>query len=90
MPAMANCSHCGGEILDTAKFCQHCGSSESDGWSERALYGDSTSHEQDDFDYEEFIADEFGEQPFKTETRNLWRLVAFVLLILFLTGLAFV
>lgn len=40
-------------------------------------YGDD-----DDFDYEQFIEDNYGQQLTNTETKPIWRLVAVVLLVL--------
>lgn len=37
----------------------------------------------DDFDYEEFIEDEFNEDSYVSTRRNLWWYVALLLLILF-------
>jgi hypothetical protein len=80
MPEMTACPHCGGEITADAKFCRHCGSSESDGWR------DEWETDVDDFDYEEYIADNFDSGPHRTSIAPLWRLVALVLLVLFLLG----
>lgn len=38
---------------------------------------------QDDFDYEEFIADEFQEDNTRTRFRNRWKYVSIILLIVF-------
>ena len=74
------CPHCGGEIRSDAKFCRHCGSSESDGWR------DEYESDDEEFDYDDYISEEFGTSVTNTRTRPLWRLVAVVLLILFTGG----
>lgn len=74
------CPHCGEEIDADAKFCRHCGSSDSDGWR------DDYDHEadDDDFDYEAFVEENFSGRSTNTQTRPLWRLVVVVLLLAFL------
>lgn len=73
------CPHCGADIRSNARFCRHCGSSDSDGWRESDDYG----NDEDDFDYEQFVEENFSEGVTNTQTRPLWRLVAVVLLLLF-------
>jgi uncharacterized membrane protein YvbJ len=77
------CPHCGEEILADAKFCRHCGSSDADGWREE----DET--DVDDFDYEQFVEENFATGSTNTQTRPVWRLVAVVLLLLFALGYVF-
>ena len=83
MPDMTACPHCGAEISLDAKFCRYCGSSESDGWR------DETESEISDFDYDEYIAENFPSNRQPTSISPLWRIVALVLLILFLLGFLF-
>ena len=61
------CECCGAELPATATFCRHCGASDECGWGRDyqrepldlpAGYGD----EDDEFDYDEFIAQEFPDQ----------------------------
>jgi len=60
-----------------ATFCRHCGSSEADGWRDESM------DESDDFDYEEFIEENFSATTANTNTRPIWRLVAVVILAIF-------
>ncbi|MGB7348018.1 MAG: zinc ribbon domain-containing protein [Pirellulaceae bacterium] len=86
------CPHCGGDIRQDATFCHHCGSSESDGWQdEESGYGEDSYDE--DFDYNEFVRDEFPDDGVShaltnKHTKPMWRLVAVVLLLLSLLGFA--
>ncbi|MGB1926669.1 MAG: hypothetical protein ACPHL6_09065 [Rubripirellula sp.] len=86
---MTSCAHCGGDIPDSADFCHHCGSSDSDGWSEQALIGDLNPDHEDEFDYDGFVAEEFGTNRLNRTTPRIWRFVAGVLLLLFFLGLVF-
>jgi hypothetical protein len=69
------CPHCGAEIKADANFCRHCGSSDTDGWSE--TWADDA---EDDFDYEEFAEENFSPRVTNTQTHPLWRLTAALLL----------
>lgn len=68
-PASFPCPHCGGEVPPRRRACPHCGASDSDGW--RRDRGDdcdrqdesdaaATEAEEDELDYDEFVAREFG------------------------------
>jgi predicted amidophosphoribosyltransferase len=80
----APCPHCGAEIQLNAKFCRHCGSSESDGWRD-----EFDDYEDDEFDYDEYVAEEFSTSAANQQTRPMWRFVSVVLLILFVFGYLF-
>lgn len=75
------CPHCGADISVTARFCRHCGSSDADGWRE-----DEDDDFADDFDYDDYVRQNFSETITNTQTRPLWRLVAVILLALFAMG----
>jgi uncharacterized membrane protein YvbJ len=81
-PPIVPCPHCGAEIPADAKFCRHCGSSDSDGWRDE----DPHDAHDDDFDYEEYVQREFPDTVANTQTPPLWRLVAVVLLIVLVGG----
>ena len=83
MADMAACPHCGAEIAEDAHFCHHCGSSEEDGWSEQA------DTDLDDFDYDQYVAENFPSSASQTSVAPLWRIVAIILLFLFLLGFLF-
>ena len=71
------CPHCGAVLSDDASFCRECGSSDADGWSEEFDVGD------DEFDYDNYVADEFPESGMNRQTPTLWRWVAVALIVLF-------
>ena len=78
------CPHCGAEIDADATFCNQCGSSESDGWKD-----EDVEVGIDEFDYDEFVADNFSDSNMNAQTHPLWRWVAVVLLLAFVLGLLF-
>ena len=89
-----DCGHCGKRVAKTARRCGHCGFDPTRGGGV-ADHGDerqnSDEHHaeggydaaEDDFDYDEFVEEEFGDQSAKTTKRNLWWYVALFFLILY-------
>lgn len=57
------CPHCGEPVSVGAGFCRACGSDEQTGWSESAEGASEGgwSEERDDFDYDEYLREEFPE-----------------------------
>jgi zinc-ribbon domain len=53
------CPNCGAEIPRGAKACPECGSDEQTGWSAEARAA-GLGLPDDEFDYDEFVKDEFG------------------------------
>jgi uncharacterized membrane protein YvbJ len=78
------CPNCGAEVSPNAKACPECGSDENTGWSETAS-ADNLGLPDENFDYKEFVKNEFGSGPAKPHGIGwLWWLVALVLVGLFL------
>ena len=72
------CPHCGAEVPRNAKACPQCGSDEETGWSEQARY-DSLDLPDEEFDYNEFVKEEFGDKRVSPVPRGVhwfWWLVA--------------
>ena len=76
----AACPHCGAEIRANATFCRECGSSDSDGW------GSESYDNEDDFDYEQFVEDNFGDSRRSNTVSRKWQLVALLLVIAFVVS----
>lgn len=75
------CPNCGAEIPPKAKACPVCGSDEETGWSEDAQAQGLDLPDQE-FDYEEFVKEEFGQQrPVPRGTHWFWWVVAVALLV---------
>jgi ribosomal protein L40E len=76
------CPHCGAEVPAGAKACPECGSDETTGWSERAC-ADNLGLPDEEFDYEEFVKEEFGAGRAKPHSiRWFWWVVALLLVLL--------
>ena len=78
------CPHCGNDIVAGVPFCRHCGASDDSGWddSEEGL-AEGEFASEDEFDYDEFIANEFPDQskrPVDWKKLVIWfLLIAFAL-----------
>ncbi len=55
-----DCPACGEEVPVGAKSCPHCGACEKTGWNEEATRYDGLDLPDEDFDYSEFVKEEFG------------------------------
>jgi hypothetical protein len=76
---------CGADVPANALACPECGADEQTGWSDRARY-DSLGIPDDSFDYDEFVAQEFGKKKPKRKLGWLWCVAAIVLLASFFLG----
>jgi hypothetical protein len=74
-----SCPVCGEDVPAGAKSCPECGACEKSGWSEDAAY-DGLGLPDEDFDYEQFVDEEFEGGAKKSGRQKLWIVVAAVLL----------
>jgi hypothetical protein len=77
------CPVCGADVPAGAKSCPDCGACEKTGWGDDAA-SDGLDLPDEEFDYERFVAEEFGNGPRKSGRRMLWTVVAIVVVIAFL------
>lgn len=83
------CPHCGAEVPPRARACPECGACPETGWSERAQ-ADRLDLPDDEFDYEDFVAREFGgRKPTRRGLQRFWWVVACVVLAAFLLMVLF-
>lgn len=64
-----------------AKACPECGADEKSGWNPDAT--DGLDLPENDFNYEEFVAGEFGNGRPRSRARLWWILIAVLLLVAF-------
>jgi hypothetical protein len=75
------CPACGEDVPSKAKACPHCGACKKSGWSEESDIYDGLDLPEEDFKYEKFVEEEFGE-PHKPSGKELfWKITAAVLLV---------
>lgn len=80
-----HCPECGAEVHPNAVGCRSCGARKENGvWQESESY-DGVDLPDEDFDYEQFIREEFGEDtPRRLSGKQLfWWIVAAITLIAF-------
>ena len=56
------CNNCGAEVSARAKACPECGADDETGWRDAYDTSHSVPGVDDDFDYDEFLENEFGEK----------------------------
>lgn len=81
------CPACGVEIHANAVGCRACGARKENGeWLLPETYDGLGISEEDDFDYEEFVREEFGEgTPRRDPKKVFWTVVAIILVLAFLS-----
>jgi hypothetical protein len=75
----SQCPVCGAEVPPTAKACPECGACDKSGWSQEAHH-ENLDLPEENFDYDEFIKDEFEGEPIHVGKKKLWWITAVVLL----------
>jgi hypothetical protein len=77
------CPVCGEAVPARALACPECGADHQSGWREDADGYDGLDLPEADFNYEEFVAQEFGGASKPRGLRLIWLIAAVVLLIAF-------
>jgi len=81
------CPNCGAEVPPNAKACPECGSDETTGWSEK-VHADNLNLPDEEFDYDEFVKEEFGHGATRPRGISwLWWVVSLLLVGLLLYSL---
>jgi hypothetical protein len=65
------CPNCGADVPPKAHACPECGADEKTGWSERAA-AQRLGLPDDEFDYDEFVKEEFGDKKAVERPRFGW------------------
>ncbi len=83
MKAPEICPNCNAPVPRGAKCCPECGSDEKTGWSDSA-YASNLGIPDDNFDYEQFVQDEFEQSPKPRSIHWIWWITAILMVLLFL------
>ena len=82
------CPHCGTRVPAGATSCRECGSDDETGWSDSAGEWEENVPSadygsDDDFEYDEFVADEFPDQAPLSSRRRAMRIVVAIVILAF-------
>jgi zinc-ribbon domain len=82
--APSTCPVCGEDVPPNAKSCPECGACERSGWGAGAgVDGLDLPDDPDEFDYDKFVAEEFGGAPSRRAIPAFWWWIALLLLVAF-------
>ena len=77
-----DCPVCGEFVPRKAMSCAGCGASRDSGWNEEARVSGLDLPDDEEFDYEDFVAREFGQgRPKKPDRCRFWTVVGLVLIL---------
>jgi len=77
------CPVCGEDVPPKSLSCPECGADEKSGWKEDAQLHDALDLPDDEFDHDEFVAEEFGHGKRQPRSHLIWIVAAVVLLVVF-------
>jgi hypothetical protein len=80
------CPVCGEDVPPRARACPECGADHNSGWRLDAD-GGGLDLPDEEFDYDEFVAREFGEGVRPAGIKPIWWVTAIVVLLAMLAGL---
>jgi len=81
-----NCPVCGADVPPRSRACPECGADDKTGWSEKARC-DELGIPDDSFDYDKFVAEEFGGKQPRRKHQWLWFAAAILVLSAFVFAL---
>jgi hypothetical protein len=85
------CPVCGEDVPRKALACPECGADHESGWREGAeTYDGMDLSDEAEFDYDEFVQQEFGASPKPEGMKTLWWITSIVLILLTVAGMFFV
>ena len=77
------CPVCGEEVPRGAVACSECGADHNSGWREDAESYDALGLPDDNFNYEEFVEQEFGGSPKPAAIKAVWWITAILVFVVF-------
>jgi hypothetical protein len=81
VPAPSVCPVCGEDVPHNALACPECGADHNSGWREDAERYDGVQLPEHDFDYNDFVKQEFGSQAKPPGLKTIWWIVGIVLIV---------
>lgn len=83
IPPPAVCPVCSEDVPRSALACPQCGADHNSGWRENADVYDGIDLGDEQFDYDEFVQNEFGSRVKKRTIAPIWWITAILLVIAF-------
>ena len=81
-----SCPVCGEEVPAGTLACPECGACEKSGWNDDAI-SDGLDLPDHEFDYDRYLADEFGAPAKKRGMQKVWLIAALILVVALAWGL---
>jgi len=78
------CPVCGEDVPRDALACPNCGADHNSGWGEHAETYDAVDLPDDDFNYEEFVKQEFESSQETAGIKPVWWITAILLIVAFI------
>ena len=75
------CPVCGENVPPRALACPECGADHNSGWKADADYSGELGLPDEEFDYDEFVKEEFGGGSDRGRLKPIWWITAIVLLV---------
>jgi hypothetical protein len=83
--APQTCPVCGEDVPRNALACPECGADHKSGWKEDAdAYDGVDLPDDDNFNYDEFVKQEFGSQTKPSGIKTIWWIVGIILMVAFI------
>lgn len=79
----AVCPVCGEDVPRNVLACPECGADHKSGWKEDAESYDGVGLPDDDFNYNEFVREEFGSFRRPSSIKIAWWITAIVVIVIF-------
>ena len=80
------CPVCGEAVPTGAKACPECGADHNSGWRDGAGIYNGLDLPDEEFDYEQFVDEEFGSPVKPSGTKSIWWITAIVLVVALVVG----
>jgi len=77
------CAVCGEDVPRSALACPQCGADRNSGWREDADTYDGVDLPEHDFNYDNFVRQEFGSQAKPAGLKTIWWIVGIALIVAF-------
>ena len=84
LEAPDRCPVCGEDVPRGALACPECGADHNSGWREDADIYDAVDLPDEEFDYDEFVREEFGSAPKPVRIKTVWWISAILLIVVFI------